>query len=143
MTILFLSGRVFRGLFALTCLFSLTAAESLAQPKKSATPALVLAVHCTAHEAAKASASSGDFAVATALQYLAEANRRTNDPDIKANLQALTGFLQERYLGDPESAKAAYRAAAQLAPGNESVREKVERLEHTQAETHAKAHQNP
>jgi len=45
----------------------------------------------------------------------------------------------ERYLGDPEAAKAAYRAAAELAPENESVREKVERLEHAEAETRAKA----
>jgi hypothetical protein len=88
-------------------------------------------------------ATGAQWAAAAALQYLTEANRRTNDPDIKANLQALAGLLQERYLGDLESAKAAYRAAGQLAPDNESVREKVERLEHADAESRAKAEQNP
>jgi hypothetical protein len=87
-------------------------------------------------------ASAAQQAAAAALQYLAEANRRTNDADIKANLQALAGFLHERYLGDLETAKAAYQAAAQLAPENESVREKVERIEHTEAEARAKAGQN-
>jgi hypothetical protein len=78
-------------------------------------------------------------AASTALQYLAEAVRRTNDSDLKAALQSQAGFLYERYLGDVPSAKAAYRAAAQLAPNNRAAQEKAERFE--KADVNARARQ--
>jgi len=80
-------------------------------------------------------------AASTALQYLAEAARRTNDADLKAAIQSQAGFLYERYLGDVASAKTAYRAAANLAPGNASAREKADRFEKTDANARAQAGQ--
>lgn len=78
-------------------------------------------------------------AASTALRYLADAARRTDDPDLKAAIQGQAGFLHERYLGDLSSAKAAYRAAAQLAPANASAVEKAEKFEAAAAESHRKA----
>lgn len=78
-------------------------------------------------------------AASTALQYLADAARRTNDPDLKAAIQGQAGFLHERYLGDLASAKAAYRAAAQLTPTNAAALEKAEKFEAVDAESRRKA----
>jgi hypothetical protein len=81
-------------------------------------------------------------AASIALQYLADAARRTNDSDLKAAIQGQAGFLHERYLGDLASAKAAYRAAAQLAPKDASVLEKAAKLEAVDAESRRKAQEN-
>ena len=70
-----------------------------------------------------------------ALQALADADRQTADPDLKAAIRGQMGFLHERFLGDVESAKTAYRAAVQLAPDNRAAREKRERIEQTDANT--------
>lgn len=77
-------------------------------------------------------------AASTALQYLADAARRTSDPDLKAAIQGQAGFLHERYLGDLASAKAAYRAAVQLAPTNPAAAEKLEKLDAVSAESRRK-----
>lgn len=74
-------------------------------------------------------------AAARALQALTEADRQTNDPDLKAAIRGQMGFLHERFLGDVESAKTAYRAAAQLAPNNKTARVRAERIEQTDANT--------
>ena len=74
-------------------------------------------------------------AATRALQTLTEADKKTNDADLKAAIRGQMGFLHERFLGDVESAKAAYRVAAQLAPHNKTIREKSERIEQTDANT--------
>lgn len=74
-----------------------------------------------------------------ASKFFAAADRQTTDPDAKAAIQSQIGFLQERFLGDPESAKAAYRSAARLAPRNASTREKSEAAEQAEANTRQRA----
>lgn len=72
-------------------------------------------------------------AASRALQLLVAALPLTADPMFKADLQRQIGFINERFLGDEAAAKAAYRSAAQLAPDNPALKEKLRFIEQAEA----------
>jgi cytochrome c-type biogenesis protein CcmH/NrfG len=67
-----------------------------------------------------------------ALQLLVQLETKTNNPATRAAAKTLAGFIQERYLADPQGAVASYEAAAQLAPEkSQRAKEAAERLRRT------------
>lgn len=77
---------------------------------------------------------SGARATASrALHQLTAALPLAGDPALRASLQRQIGFLNERYLGDEAAANAAYRTAAQLAPDEPALKEKLRFIEQTEA----------
>ncbi len=76
--------------------------------------------------------------IASALQHLTTADSLTTNPTVKANAKTLTGFIQERYLGDADSALASYQAAALLAPNDKRAAEAADRVKRTSDELRGK-----
>lgn len=80
--------------------------------------------------------------VTRTLQHLdeaAELARRSGDTRGQADAKSTTGFLHERYRGDPNSAIASYKAALQLQPNDRGIREALTRLEKSLAILQARA----
>lgn len=66
--------------------------------------------------------------VTSALQHLQQALDRASTNRSRSKVRVTTGFVHERFRGDPEAALAQYQSALQLDPNNASAREAVERL---------------
>jgi hypothetical protein len=65
-----------------------------------------------------------------ALANLALAEELAREPGQRAAAKMLAGFVQERYLANPEAARASYESAVPLAPEGESrAKEAAERLQ--------------
>lgn len=66
--------------------------------------------------------------VSSALQHLQQALDRASTNRSRSKVRMTTGFVHERFRGDPAAALAQYQSALQLDPNNASAREAVERL---------------
>lgn len=68
-----------------------------------------------------------------ALRSLEKADALASEPNLRAGIRQQTGFIQERYVGDLAAAKTAYRAAAQIAPNDRALKERLKRIDDTEA----------
>lgn len=68
-----------------------------------------------------------------ALQHVTQANARTTDSRVKAQVQAAAAVIHEQIVGDPTAALAAYRTAVQLDPSDKGIKEALDRLERADA----------
>lgn len=66
-----------------------------------------------------------------AMQHLDQADRMATDAVTHVTAKSLTGFIQERYLGDTDGAIASYKAAADLEPKATAAAEAADRLTRT------------
>lgn len=93
----------------------------------------------TANDLSKEGKGTAVRALATqSLQRLNDAATATKDNAVKAKAKADAAFIHDRYMGDPTTAIATYKAALQLAPTDKNVKEALERLEKADANLRAK-----
>jgi hypothetical protein len=65
----------------------------------------------------------------SALQHLTQADGLTSIASVRGSAKSLSGFIQERYLGDTAQALMSYNAAVQLAPDSKRAAEAAGRLQ--------------
>lgn len=95
----------------------------------------------TAHDLSKegtGNAASVQALATQSLQHLSDAAAATKDSAAKARAKAQSAFIYDRYMGDPTTAIATYKAALQLAPADQTVKEALDRLEKADANLRAK-----
>jgi hypothetical protein len=95
----------------------------------------------TAHELARDGNSSSVNAIALqSLQHLDQVALTAKNANDKSRAKATAGFVYERFIGDPTSAIASYKAAVQLNPNDKASQEALQRLQDADANLRAKIH---
>jgi hypothetical protein len=101
------------------------------------TQKLLQAAHDLSKEG-KGNATAVRSLATQSLQRLSDAAAASKDNAVKAKAKADSAFIHDRYMGDPTTAIASYKAALQLAPTDKNVKEALERLEKADANLRAK-----